>query len=350
MHIYDIGASAILVTHPMNENQVILGTEYGDVQLYDIQQEKVVTETSIGKRINAMAYSQNTNNVACAFFGGIDLIDLGDIANILHLSARGNNLTTMVVFQPEFIAIPDDAVFSFDHSTQIWASKAQISRSRTGNSMQVSIQDIDGLDDDGDYSVNKLTFRRKLMDLATSGSKMSPGRQCLSRSGIDIDNPNNFSPSRSRMSNSQDSREVSGILSFEKNGSPKMEHRLVKTPCQIVAPDIANFPSQSTGTIPEQPPEHEDVNEETEIRSTPKRQTSNVTFDLSPKDNITDDRNGEEIQASSDVIDLEPIPKNPADDALSFEVNADAIWKKLDEISSRMDALESKSVEESQTN
>ena len=364
MAIYDIGASALVVAHPLKENEVIIGTEYGHIEHYDWQQEKVLMKTSIGKRITAMAYSANTNSVACAYFGGIDLIDL-ESQTTLHLKARGNNLVTMVIFQPEFIAIPDDAVFAFEHSTQVWASKAQISRSRTGNSMQISLQNIDGYDDDGDYSVNKLTFKRKLMDVVVNSSRMSPGKQCLSRSGIDIDNPANvdFSRSRSRSSlgGTENSREVSGILSFDKNGSPRMERRQIIEPVSIVAPGIASFPSQSAQVSSDQAhDENEDNNQtietNTEIPASPekmsqssqhsKRQNSSVRFNLSPKTAEEVDPQAEEIKAPSDVIDLEPIPKN---DDISYEGSiADSIWKKLDDINNRLDVLESRSFEGSQ--
>ena len=361
MAIYDIGASSVVVTHPLKENEVIIGTEYGHVEHYDWKNEKVLMQTSIGKRITAMAYSPNTNSVACAYFGGVELIDL-ETQTTLTLRARGNNLVTMVIFQPEFIAIPDDAVFAFEHSTQVWASKAQISRSRTGNSMQISMQDIDGFGDDGDYSVNKLTFKRKLMDVVVNSSRMSPGKQCLSRSGIDIDNPNNIDPSRSRSRSSlgtENSREVSGILSFDKNGSPRIQKRQVKEPVQIVAPGIASFPSQSGQVSSDQPQEenvdnNQNVEANTEIPGSPeqmsqtsqsKRTNSSVKFNLSPKQEEVDPH-AEEYKAPSDTLDLEPIPQN---DDVSYEGSvADSIWKKLDDISNRLDVLESRSFEGSQ--
>lgn len=336
MKIHDLGATSHICASPVDKNVLIIGTNFGELQVYDVFAEKVKETFNIDKRITALAVASGGTLIAAGFCGGIDVIDLENTENIMHLMTRGSNHITALAYQPEIIAIPEDALFTFDSSTQVWGSKSQMSKSRTGNSMHI----ITNFEEEEDYTVNKISFRKSLLTINTGSTYMSPGKQCLSRSGIDAGSVNSPRSPKSPGSFHRSQREVSGVMTFdEKSGSPRIERRSVFRNSTIEVPEIAKFPSKMSEQIERSPKTQQ--NDKTEIVSSPRSpRSSSVTFSIDNNGigmTVNSPRhNNEEISLSGDHIDVEPIPR----DSMS-----ELILEKLESISRRLDALESRNNE-----
>ena len=232
--LYDIGATAILVTSPSNDTQIIVGTSFGDVLIYDASAKSVIRTTEVTDTITAMTITPDGATVVCAYLGGLDMFNISDPQNVTHYPITEHRFATALAYQKQIIAIPEDAVFDTDGTrpSQVYFSKSRISM------RSLSMRYVDNLmeEEDGDYQINKITFRKSLSTIQDKHMNGSPGRHMLARSGL--------APSPIKRRNINDGqKEITGNLSFSKTGSPVYQKKKVSKLSQISAPSAQDYPS-----------------------------------------------------------------------------------------------------------
>ena len=157
--LHDIGAVATVNFSPVQENVIILGTSYGDVQIFDVNQGAVVLEHQTGKPITTAAIKYDGYTYAAGFSGGIMLFDLR------------KSEQNMKIFETARCITPNQIVFQ---SADISSEMAQqgLSIHKKEQTLQ-SLSQVEDNYDDGDYSFRKFTFKRSIQEINESKSKVS---------------------------------------------------------------------------------------------------------------------------------------------------------------------------------
>ena len=157
--LHDIGAVATVNFSPVQENVIIMGTSYGDVQIFDVNQGAVVLEHQTGKPITTAAIKYDGYTYAAGYSGGIMLFDLR------------KSEQNMKIFETARCITPNQIVFQ---SADISSEMAQqgLSIHKKEQTLQ-SLTQVEESYDDGDYSVRKFTFKRSIQEINESKSKVS---------------------------------------------------------------------------------------------------------------------------------------------------------------------------------
>lgn len=237
LDVHDFGQSAIIKNNHLT-GSIFIGTDNGKIYEYTPSTKMLLKVTSVSHSISALAINPEGIVIAIAFLGGLHIINLQDPSTNIEVPCNHKEFITTLVYQHNFIAIPDDAIFETDttNPSQIWISRSKMSQSRTQNSMRISSLDL--FQEEEDFSVDKFTFRRKLMDIATNNIDRTAGSKILSRSGISLSKMTR----RSLHSGESNEVSVSGQLSFSESGSPIFQKKLISKKNKIDSPSISNFP------------------------------------------------------------------------------------------------------------
>ena len=355
---YDIGATAILVTSPVNETQVVIGTSYGDVLIYDWSAKNVVNTTQVTDTVTALTITNDGTTVVAAYLGGLDMFEISKPQNVTHLPTREHRFATALTYQKQIIAIPEDAVFDTDGTrpSQVYFSKSRISM------RSISMRYADNLmeEEDGDYSVNKITFRKSLATISDQHINKSPGRQCLAKSGLAP------SPIKRTIRTDDAEKHVSGLMSFSKTGSPIFKRKSVSKQSQIITPTAEDYPAGGSKKKTEQSDIQEEQQQPTTIiddnynekpkpsilnspRITPKKNNSVVI--LTDSEMNSDLPDGSPYTLKNATIcpeDLSPMnspAREPTPEQEEMTDNklrsfSEEVLKRLEDITSRLSALE----------
>ena len=157
--IHDIGANATVNFSTVQENVAVIGTSYGDVQIFDTNQGSVVLEHHAKKPIFTTAMKYDGYTYAAGYAGGVMLFDLRKTGQtLIDLPTSKCVAPSQIVFQ------------SADISQQIADEGLQLKKKET---QLRSISTIEETFDDGDYSQQKFTFRRSIQEINESKSRIS---------------------------------------------------------------------------------------------------------------------------------------------------------------------------------
>ena len=333
--IYDIGSTAIVCASKMHDSHVVIGTQFGKVQIYDFSANSVISEISVSDGVTALTLTPDGQNVVAAYAGGIDMFRLYNTKEVSHYPMQTKDFSTALSYQSEIIAIPEDAIFGANSTnpSQIFFSRSQINKSTSMRCTDTT------LTEEEDYTENKISFKRSLASIRDA--PQSPATQCLTKSGI------LSTPKKSSIVSNESEKHVSGILTFSKTGSPMFKSRNMKTQARIAVPPIDGYPkgNDESGS---QKPMPSILNSP---RATPRKINTSIsiTNDSELDADIPDSPFALRASAISpdDISGCNsPIPNKSCDideDATTAKLRSmnEELLKRLDEITARLSVLES---------
>ncbi|KAI5533119.1 tricorn protease domain 2 family [Trichomonas vaginalis G3] len=351
LDVQDFGQSAIIKINPIGGN-LLVGTNNGKLFEYNQSDKSLIKITKVSHAISAIAVNPDGVIIAIAYLGGLSLLNLQDPSANIDVPCNHKEFITCLVYQHNFIAIPDDAIFETDttNPSQIWISRSKLSASRLTNSMKISGMDL--FPEEEDFSVDKFTFRRKLVDIASNNSDRTAGSKVLSRSGISREKI-----TRRSLNTESNEIQVSGQLSFSNTGSPVFKHRKISRQSKIESPSISDFPlrqNDSETTSPKEKSPKENSISPIVSTSTPIKTPSKVRFG----NNVTPTKPEEEKHVNFNQInnddeeihasDFSSISSPINDTSSKLEQVNDGLMKTYDEVHEKVQEAEEKLAEDNQ--
>lgn len=189
INLHDIGAIATCNFSPVQENVIVMGTNFGDVHIFDLNQGAVVVEHQSNIPISTTAIKYDGYTFAAGHSGGVLLFDLR------KSNTQFRDYKTVPSIAPHQIVFQTQDI-SYHMSEQ---GLSVVPQPKVLKSLSVVEESVD----DGDYSVSKFTFKRSLQEISETKSRMS-GFISPTRSGMnstlnksDINSPSPYS-SRTR--------------------------------------------------------------------------------------------------------------------------------------------------------
>ncbi|EAX99690.1 hypothetical protein TVAG_468600 [Trichomonas vaginalis G3] len=159
LQIHDIGAVATVNFSPVQENVIVMGTSFGDVQIYDLNQGEVVVEHQSNIPITTTALKYDGYTFAAGHSGGVLLFDLR------KTTTSFKDMKTVPLITPTQITFQSQDI-SYQISVEGLSVVPKPKELKSMMSIEESI-------DDGDYSVSKFTFKRSIQEINDTKSRMS---------------------------------------------------------------------------------------------------------------------------------------------------------------------------------